>query len=79
MSNWPILSVITFLPLLGVVLLLGLARGDEETAKSQSRFIALWTTIATFVISLFTLGSFDSSNTSFQFVETHAWLGDTIA
>ena len=79
MSSWPILSVVTFLPLVGVVLLLALARGDEETVKSQSRFIAFWTTMATFIISLFTLGAFDSANTGFQMVESHAWLGDTIA
>ena len=79
MLSWPILSVITFLPLVGVVLLLVLARGDEETVKSQSRFIALWTTVATLIVSLIALAGFDSANIGFQFTENHAWLGDTIA
>jgi len=79
MSSWPILSIVTFLPLVGVALIFALARGDEETIKRQSRFIAFWATIATFIVSLFTLGAFDSSNTGFQMVETHPWLGDTIA
>jgi NADH-quinone oxidoreductase subunit M len=73
---WPVLSVTTFLPLVGVVLLMVL-RGDQEGIKRNSRVIALWTTIATFVVSLFPLFAFDPSNTQFQFVENSNWLGGT--
>jgi NADH-quinone oxidoreductase subunit M len=74
--SWPVLSVTTFLPLVGVVLLMVL-RGDQEGIKRNSRVIALWTTIATFVVSLFPLFAFDPSNTQFQFVENFNWLGGT--
>jgi NADH-quinone oxidoreductase subunit M len=74
--SWPVLSVTTFLPLVGVVLMLVL-RGDPEGIKRNSRIISLWTTVATFIISLFALFAFDPSNTNFQFVETANWLGGT--
>ncbi|MDT3378989.1 NADH-quinone oxidoreductase subunit M [Labrys portucalensis] len=74
--SWPVLSVTTFLPLVGVVLMLVL-RGDSESVKRNSRIISLWTTIATFVVSLFPLFAFDPANTSFQFVENTNWLGGT--
>jgi len=38
--SWPVLSVTTFLPLVGVVLLMVL-RGDQEGIKRNSRVIAL--------------------------------------
>ena len=74
--SWPVLSVTTFLPLVGVVLMLVL-RGDSESVKRNSRIISLWTTIATFVVSLLPLFAFDPANTSFQFVENTNWLGGT--
>jgi len=74
--SWPVLSVTTFLPLVGVVLML-ILRGDPEGIKRNSRIISLWTTLATFVVSLFPLFAFDPSNTNFQFVETANWLGGT--
>jgi len=74
--SWPVLSVTTFLPLVGVVLLIVL-RGDEEVVKRNARVISLWTTVATFIVSLFPLFAFDPSNTQFQFVETAKWIGGT--
>jgi len=52
MTDWPILSTVTFLPLVGVLLILFI-RDDSASARRNIRAIALWTTIATFVISLF--------------------------
>jgi NADH-quinone oxidoreductase subunit M len=69
MSN--ILSVTVFLPLVGALLIAGL----NSEAKGNARWIALWTTLVTFVVSLFIWINFDSSNSGFQFVEEHAWLG----
>ncbi|GLS18818.1 NADH-quinone oxidoreductase subunit M [Labrys miyagiensis] len=74
--SWPVLSVTTFLPMVGVVLML-ILRGDPEGIKRNSRIIALWTTAATFIVSLFPLFAFDRSNVNFQFVETANWLGGT--
>ena len=56
--TWPILSVVTFLPTLGA-LLIWISRGDDEAAKRNARWIALWTTIiATVLVSLLSLLGF---------------------
>jgi NADH-quinone oxidoreductase subunit M len=69
MSN--ILSIITFLPLAGAVLIGFLNR----EAAGNARWIALWTTIITFIVSLYIWVHFDNTNPGFQFVEDYAWLG----
>jgi NADH-quinone oxidoreductase subunit M len=71
--TWPILSVITFAPLLGVLFIL-LQKGEDEAAQSQIRHAALWTTIVTFLLSLLIWINFDNSTAGFQFVEEHGWL-----
>jgi NADH-quinone oxidoreductase subunit M len=70
---WPILSTITFLPLLGALLIVAL-RGRDEAASRNARFIALWTTLVTFALSLLLWRDFDPSTAQFQFVEQRAWL-----
>jgi NADH-quinone oxidoreductase subunit M len=74
MASWPILSVTTFLPIVGVLFLLAL-RGDDEATKRNARWIALWTTIVTFAVSLILVWHFDPSTANFQFVEKTSWLG----
>ncbi|OKL43554.1 NADH-quinone oxidoreductase subunit M [Pseudovibrio exalbescens] len=74
MSDWSILSITTFLPLVGVLFIL-LVRGDDEEAKKNIRRVALITTCFTFVISLFIWGGFTYENPGFQMVEKHEWLG----
>ena len=78
MSTWPILSTVTFLPLVGAVLIL-LIRDGSENARRNIRMIALWTTIITFVVSIFIWTGFDNSNPGFQFVEKHGWLDSGIS
>ena len=70
-----LLSVIIFLPLLGLPALLML-RSDDHT---WIRRIALAVSLAEFAISLaFLLPTFDSANSGYQFVENHRWIGDAI-
>ncbi|WP_458760830.1 NADH-quinone oxidoreductase subunit M [Afipia sp. TerB] len=78
MTTWPILSVVTFLPLAGAVLLYLLARGRDEAANRNARWIALWTTIVTFAVSLILVARFDPTQAGFQFVEKAPWLANTI-
>ncbi|NML74019.1 NADH-quinone oxidoreductase subunit M [Rhizobium sp. S-51] len=78
MTDWPILSTVTFLPLVGVLLLL-LTRQDTELGRRNIRSVALLTTVFTFVVSLFVWIGFDNSNAGFQMVEKHEWLGTGIA
>jgi NADH-quinone oxidoreductase subunit M len=73
--NWPILSVVTFLPLFGALLVMLLVRGNERLARGTARWIALWSTLVTFAISLVMVWRFDASSAEFQFVEKYNWLG----
>src|SRR5438876_3402885 len=79
MTTWPILSVVTFLPVFGVLLVYALARGSDEAANRNSRWIALWTTLVTFAVSLILVWRFDASQPDFQFVEKSSWLASGIA
>ncbi|PYB70704.1 NADH-quinone oxidoreductase subunit M [Rhizobium wuzhouense] len=78
MTDWPILSTVTFLPLVGVALLL-LTRGDTVQGRRNILNVSLLTTVFTFVVSLFVWMNFDNSNVGFQMVEEHAWLGTGIS
>ncbi|MCU0827582.1 MAG: NADH-quinone oxidoreductase subunit M [Tabrizicola sp.] len=69
-----LLSIITFLPLVAALILALFMRGDDAAARQGAKWLALFTTSATFVISLFILFRFDPSNTGFQFVEEREWI-----
>src|SRR5580704_499317 len=77
MTTWPILSVVTFLPTFGA-LLIYLVRGDDEAAQRNARWIALWTTLVTFAVSLILVVRFDPAQADFQFVEKAPWLANAI-
>jgi NADH-quinone oxidoreductase subunit M len=77
MTTWPILSVVTFLPLVGA-LLIYIVRGDDEAANGNARWIALWTTLITFAVSLILVWRFDPAQPDFQFVEKASWLASGI-
>jgi NADH-quinone oxidoreductase subunit M len=72
--GWPLLSVVTFLPLVGALAIL-FARGEDEAAARYARYAALWTTIATFLLSLLIPLNFTLAEPGFQLVESYAWLG----
>ena len=77
MTDWPILSTITFLPLVGALLILFI-QDDNELARKNIRNVALLTTVFTFVISLWIWADFDQTAAGFQFVEQAEWLGTGI-
>ena len=69
-ANW-VLSVGTFLPLVGVVLLLGVPKANEQMVK----MVALLTSIATLAVGIFTLTKFNFDKAgSMQFVTEHQWI-----
>ncbi|MHC2251373.1 NADH-quinone oxidoreductase subunit M [Bradyrhizobium embrapense] len=78
MTTWPILSVTTFLPAVGAILVYLLARGGDHAANRTARWIALWTTLITFAVSLILVARFDPGSTDFQFVEKTSWLATGI-
>ncbi len=69
-----LLSLTTFIPLLGAAILALFLRGDDEAAQRNAKWVALVVTSATFLVSLFIWFGFDPNNTDFQFVEEHPWL-----
>jgi NADH-quinone oxidoreductase subunit M len=74
MGNWPLLSLTTFLPLAGAAIIFFIARGpNEEVVKNNARYMALWTTLVTFVLSLFIWFNFETGTADFQFVERVDW------
>ncbi|MEA2936057.1 MAG: NADH-quinone oxidoreductase subunit [Variibacter sp.] len=75
--NWPILSLTTFLPLVGVAFIVVL-QGDDEAVRRNARWAALWATLVTFAVSLLLVWNFDASSAEFQFVEKRPWLGGAI-
>jgi NADH-quinone oxidoreductase subunit M len=73
MGDWPLLSLVTFLPMVGVALI-AVLRGDPEVVAKNSRSIALWTSLLTFVLSLAVWNNFDPAQAGFQLVEKSPWL-----
>ncbi|MBX3570155.1 MAG: NADH-quinone oxidoreductase subunit M [Rhizobiaceae bacterium] len=78
MTDWPILSTVTFLPLVGAFLIL-LIRDEGEAARRNIRNVALLTTVFTFLVSLFVWIGFDNSVPGFQMVEKAEWLDSGIS
>ncbi len=75
MNGWPILSVVTFLPLVGAIFILFI-RGTPEVVAANARHVALWTSLVTFAVSLLLWTEFDPAADGFQFEETARWLPD---
>src|SRR3954469_11796205 len=72
-AGFPILSLITWLPLVGCLVIM-MVRGDEETIASNARWTALWTSLLVLVLSLVLWVSFDQADPGFQFNESITWL-----
>ncbi|MBC8445441.1 MAG: NADH-quinone oxidoreductase subunit M, partial [Rhodospirillaceae bacterium] len=51
MSNFPILSLLTFIPLVGALFILAV-RGEKEVVNRNARQVAMWTSSAVFLLSL---------------------------
>jgi len=75
--NFPILSIIIFLPLVGVLFIL-LNSGDEIKVKKTSFRVSLLTSLLVFIMSLFLWLQFDNTTKDFQFVENKKWIVDFI-
>ncbi|SNR42387.1 NADH-quinone oxidoreductase subunit M [Puniceibacterium sediminis] len=69
-----LLSIVTFLPAIAALILALFLRGGDKLADRNAKWLSLIATSATFLISLFILAQFDSSNTGFQMVESADWL-----
>ncbi len=72
-AGFPLLSLITFLPLVGGLIIMTI-RGDEAVVAANARWAALWTSLIVFFISLVLWVKFDPQEGGFQFVESVNWL-----
>ena len=75
-----ILSGVTFLPLVGALIILVLRGfgGEDEGIKNNVRMVAFVTTILTFVLSLLAWSQFNPATADFQLLEQHDWITDKI-
>lgn len=70
--SFPVLSIVTFLPLLGAFFIL-LVRGKPEDIQDNAKHAALLFSTVTFALSIYMYSYFDPNSAAFQFVETKAW------
>ncbi len=74
MSSWPLLSVIIFLPLVGGLIILLIK--EDSSSFVNIRLAALWSSLGSFILSCLLWFEFDSSKSSYQFVEKIIWFDD---
>ena len=72
--NFPILSTLIFLPLISSIFIFIFKSQNNNSAI----YISLFTSIATFLLSLFVWYSLDQNSSNFQFVEEKSWINDFI-
>ena len=73
--NFPILSTLIFLPLLSSLFIF---LSKDKKNNFNSIYISLFSSIATFLLSLFLWYSLDVNTADFQFVEDKSWINNFI-
>ncbi len=71
-----LLSLLTFLPLAGAIVISLFIKSDSLVSKNNAKITALFTSIATWLISLVLLARFDPNSSEFQLVEEYKWLAE---
>jgi len=75
--NFPILSAIIFIPLIGA-LFISITKGEQKIVVKNSKYVAIFSSLANFFLSVFLWYSFDASISEFQFVEKREWIREFI-
>ncbi|MFA5040294.1 MAG: NADH-quinone oxidoreductase subunit M [Bdellovibrionales bacterium] len=73
MNSLPILSITTFFPLLGALLVFLFVKNGEKGAQ-RAAVLALLASLATLASSFYMLFRFDPANTGFQLMEQVVWI-----
>tara|TARA_B100000700_G_scaffold275471_1_gene321314 strand:+ start:856 stop:2358 length:1503 start_codon:yes stop_codon:yes gene_type:complete len=71
--NFPILSAIISIPLIAAIFIF-VSRGASKTVEKNSKYVAIFSSIANLLLALFLWYSFDNSSPDFQFVEEKTWI-----
>ena len=74
MTDWPLLTVVIFLPLVGSLIILLIK--ESSINSINIKWAALWTSIGTLILSCLLWVQFDYDNSSYQFVEKIRWFDD---
>ena len=73
--DFPILSTLIFLPLVSSLFIF-ISRGQKN--NNSAIYISLFSSLATFILSLFVWYSMDYTSADFQFLEEQSWINDFI-
>ena len=73
--DFPILSTLIFLPLVSSLFIF-ISRGQKN--NNSAIYISLFSSLATFIFSLFVWYSMDYASADFQFLEEQSWINDFI-
>ncbi len=71
--NFPILSAIIFIPLIGALFIF-ITRGSQKNVEKNSKYVAIFSSLTNFLLSVFLWFSFDMTTSNFQFVEKKIWM-----
>jgi len=66
--NFPILSAIIFIPLIGAFFIFTI-QGSEKNVEKNSKYVAVFSSLVNFFLSLFLWFFFDTTTSEFQFIE----------
>ncbi len=70
-SDWPLLSILVWLPIVGGFALLAVGEGNQPLVRK----LALGISVLTFLLSIPLYTGFDTSTAAMQFVEKQPWIG----
>ena len=74
--NFPILSLITFLPIIGAFFIFIFS--SDKTQSKNSIYVSLFTSFVNLFLAIFLWYSFDKSTSEFQFIEQASWINGFI-
>ncbi len=75
--NFPILSAIIFVPLIGALFIF-ITRGSQKIVEKNSKYVAIFSSLVNFLLCLLLWYNFDNSTPNFQFVENKDWMDGLI-
>ena len=70
--NFPIISALILLPIIGSIFLIFSKNNNEN--NSTIKYVALFTSVVNFLLSVYLWYLFDPNTSEFQFVEEKNWL-----
>jgi len=76
MFDLPLLTILTFAPLVGVLAILIIRHDNPEIVATNARNVAVFVSGAVFLMSLMLWFTFDRTTADFQWVEKVAWMED---